>query len=224
MIASNCGAIMEERSLAELRPAERNPRIMTDRVQRKLRASLDKFGDLGCIILNETTGNLVGGTQRTTTIAIDPDAKFFIGAKTEPNKVGTIAEGYVDYKGEHFKARLVRWDESTETAARIAANALHADWDTTMLGEEIRSLMATDLDLAKLTSFDDEQLNVLASGGMIGEKPDGKIVAKPKEAKYTSQDLEMHKNRFLTMKQADGKMAEMVINDYLAFIKSGELE
>jgi hypothetical protein len=216
---------LEELSLAVLRPSERNPRIMTDRVQRKLRASLERFGDLGCIVLNETSGNLVGGTQRTTTIALDPASKFYITSRNEtPDTAGTVAEGYIEYLGTKYKVRHVRWDSATETAARIAANALHADWDTTMLGEEVRGLMETDMDLARLTSFEDDQLKVLADGGMLGEKPDGKMTAKPKQAKYSQEDLEAHKNRFLVHQQANGSMAEVVLNDYLAFIKAGEPE
>ena len=213
--------ILEEQNIATLRPAARNPRIATDRFSAKLKTSLQRFGDLGCIILNETTGNLIGGTQRSQTMMADPTAKLY---KTtifaEASAVGTVAEGHLDFLSEHHKVRWVVWTEPFEKAARVAANALHAEWDTTMLGEEVRELIGLDADLARLTSFDDDQLKVLADGGMIGEKPDGKMDAKPKQIRYTREELEAHKQRYLSG-QVD-QSAAVVLDAFMAFIAAGE--
>ena len=55
--------------LAELLPADYNPRRISDRAMKGLRASLERFGELGGIVYNEQTGRLVGGHQRVKALA-----------------------------------------------------------------------------------------------------------------------------------------------------------
>jgi len=50
--------------LADLRPAEYNPRKMTDEARQGLGQSINRFGLLIPIVWNETSGNIVGGHQR----------------------------------------------------------------------------------------------------------------------------------------------------------------
>lgn len=48
----------------QIKNAPYNPRFITDTNREKLRASLEGNGNLGALIWNERTGNLVGGHQR----------------------------------------------------------------------------------------------------------------------------------------------------------------
>ena len=56
-------------ALAELLPADYNPRRINDKAMKGLRASLERFGELGGIVYNEQTGRLVGGHQRVKALA-----------------------------------------------------------------------------------------------------------------------------------------------------------
>lgn len=50
--------------LSSLKPAEYNPRNITDDAKTGLKASIERFGVVQPIIWNEQTGNIVGGHQR----------------------------------------------------------------------------------------------------------------------------------------------------------------
>ena len=55
---------VKEMNLADLTPADYNPRRISDDAMSGLRASIRQFGLVDPIILNTTTGNVVGGHQR----------------------------------------------------------------------------------------------------------------------------------------------------------------
>ena len=50
--------------LSDLKPAEYNPRVISDSAKAGLTESLTKFGMLNLVVWNERTGNVVGGHQR----------------------------------------------------------------------------------------------------------------------------------------------------------------
>ena len=52
-----------------LLPSDYNPRRISDRAMKGLRASLERFGELGGIVYNKRTGRLVGGHQRVKALA-----------------------------------------------------------------------------------------------------------------------------------------------------------
>lgn len=75
---------IETRKVADLRPADYNPRKIDKKAQAGLTASIERFGAVQPIIVNERTGNIVGGHQRlkslvelgqteTTVVVIDVD-------------------------------------------------------------------------------------------------------------------------------------------------------
>ena len=55
---------IESRKLSDLTPADYNPRQISDRALSGLRESVTRFGLVQPIIVNERTGNVVGGHQR----------------------------------------------------------------------------------------------------------------------------------------------------------------
>ena len=54
--------------LDDLKPADYNPRSMTDRAREGLRASLERFGCVQHIVWNRRTKRVVGGHQRLTAL------------------------------------------------------------------------------------------------------------------------------------------------------------
>jgi len=55
---------IEERYVAGMKPADYNPRTISDKAMAGLKASIKRWGIVEPIIVNERTGNIVGGHQR----------------------------------------------------------------------------------------------------------------------------------------------------------------
>lgn len=135
-----------------------NPRTITDAKKRMLLKALRKFGDLSGIVFNRKTQRLVGGHQRRD--IFDPSTPIVVAKKySKPTKTGTIAEGYIEAKGERFVYREVYWDEHTEKAANIAANKGAGEWDPARLKDWIAGLNSFDVNFdLELTMFDPDEI------------------------------------------------------------------
>lgn len=144
--------------LSDLRPNDRNPRKITDDQMKRLKKSLAKFGDLSGIVFNEVTKTLVGGHQRIEALEgaeIEITQEF-----DEPTKTGTTKEGFILFEGERHKYRQVRWDETAQKAATIAANKHGGDWYYPLLVDQLIELDASNIDL-DLTGFSHEEITSL---------------------------------------------------------------
>lgn len=97
-------------SIEQLRPAPYNPRDITEKAAKGLRASIKRFGDLSGITWNAQTGHVVSGHQRLAQL-------MELG--------GVLEGGAIVAQGKRFPVRVVHWDETTEKAANIAANNPH---------------------------------------------------------------------------------------------------
>lgn len=150
---------LTKRSFDLLKENPNNPRVVTDKRTKSLEKALKEFGDLGCIIFNRKTKQLVGGHQRVKiikengSIHIDQEYK-------KANAQGTIAEGHIIYNGEKFKYREVIWDRTKESAANIAANNNAGEWDLPLLSDMVREIDFDDFDL-ELTMLDSHLLEDL---------------------------------------------------------------
>ncbi len=131
-------------NIAELKPNIKNPRKITDKKLKDLQKSMAKFGDLGGIVFNKRSGQLVGGHQRISLLQ---------GGAIE---VGEDNQGFIIKDGHKFALRIVDWDANTEKAANIAANKGAGEWDMDRLGEWFRELNQDEFDL-DLTMFDEEE-------------------------------------------------------------------
>ena len=135
----------------QLQPNPKNPRTITDKKLAALKKTLLEFGDLGGVVYNRRSKQLVGGHQRSKLFA---DAVITIERTHKvPTKTGTLAEGFIEFGGERFAYREVLWDELTEKAANVAANKGAGEWDTGILTEWLRELDSVNFDM-DLTLFD----------------------------------------------------------------------
>ena len=118
--------------LGELLPADYNPRRISDRAMKGLRASLERFGELGGIVWNRRTGRLVGGHQRVKALA---------------------ALGVAD-----AEVRVVDIDAAEEKAANLALNhpGIGGEWDEALL-----SAVLADVQRELPTAFEELQLGDL---------------------------------------------------------------
>lgn len=161
----------------ELRPNPQNPRKINDHQLVALEKAMREFGDLGGVIKNKKTGNIIGGHQRVKILA-QGDCEVVIEKKYEkPTSKGTVAEGYVVYDGEKFSYREVEWPAKKEKIAIIAANKHGGEWDMRMLSDMLIDLDTGDIDM-DLTGYSELELE-----DMMTYMPEGK----------TEEDIEEEK-------------------------------
>lgn len=152
---------IEKRKISDLKYAEYNPRKRLkkgDPEYIKLRNSIEKFGYVEPVIVNERTGNIVGGHQRITVLK-------------------DIGEKEAD-------CVIVNLDEQDEKALNIALNKISGEWDSIKLEEILRDLKLNEYDV-ELTGFDLAEIDGLLGlqQELEAEEDDFDVEAeKPKEA------------------------------------------
>lgn len=127
---------IETRRLADMKPADYNPRKHLepgDPEWDKLKASIDTFGMVEPIILNEQTSHIVGGHQR-----------YYI----------LQAEGV-----EETEAVIVSLPEQEEKVLNLALNKIAGRWDSEKLAVLLDELKAEGT--MELTGFEDWELDAL---------------------------------------------------------------
>lgn len=149
------------KNISELKEYHKNPRKIGEERFDKLDASLRKLGDLGGIVVNLNTNEIIGGNQRVKTFLQDRDKYQIELVQTlkVPASDGTVSYGYVvrdkgTLNEQKFSYREVQWDEKQCEEANIVANKLTGFWDFDILGNqfEMDDLLAfgfskQDLDL-----------------------------------------------------------------------------
>jgi hypothetical protein len=149
---------MKGKKISDFQANPFNPRQISDEQLAMLRGAMEAFGDLSGLVVNLTTGNMIGGHQRVKILGERPVAimrKF-----DPPTKRGTVAEGVVSYGGERFTYREVRWPVDKEKAAMIAANKQGGDWDIPALSSLLLDLRESETDMP-LLGFSSKELSAL---------------------------------------------------------------
>jgi hypothetical protein len=142
-----------------LTPNPRNPRTPWKEEQLEpFRESLRRFGDLGGIVRNLTTGQLVGGHKRVEVFRTTT-APTIVKTDQAEDGQGTVAIGYVIVDGTRFAYREVRWPAEVEAAANLAANRWGAEWAWQMVSETLQGI--SDPALLPLTGFPAHELETL---------------------------------------------------------------
>lgn len=167
----------------QLKPNPKNPRTISPTKLAALKRTLAEFGDLGGIVYNQKSKQVVGGHQRLSALG---DYKIIIEIKyKKPTAVGTVAEGHILAGGEKFRYREVAWDDIKEKAAAIAANKNAGEWNFPELSDWFKDLNEFGFDLS-LTLFDDSELK-----GYLSE--DNKKAGKNVE--FTAKDFDGLKHK-----------------------------
>lgn len=148
-----------ETVLADLTGNPKNPRSPWKAEQvEPFRESLRRFGDLGGIVRNRTTGQLVGGHKRVEVFARSADVQI-VTTEQPRDAQGTVAHGHVIVEGNRFGYREVEWPADLEAAANLAANRWGAEWEWSLVSETLQGI--TDAELLALTGFPAHELDNL---------------------------------------------------------------
>lgn len=108
-------------SLAEITPADYNPRQISDTDKEKLTKSLEEFGVVDPIIINLKDNTIIGGHQRFDILYNqNPDQEAHL------LKLGDIGWLFTD-------SNLKIKDKNHEKALNLALNRINAEWDFTKL-------------------------------------------------------------------------------------------
>ena len=205
--------------LKDLKPAEYNPRTITDEQLGRLKKALYEFGDLSGIIFNRRTGNVIGGHQRLK--CLPEDAKIEKKDLKTPTKTGTVAHGFIIIEDEKYTYREVDWDDATEKMANIAANKHGGDWDDEKLSlilHELSEMPIFDLDLIgfETTEFD-EILSRITKDGQIDddEVPE---VNTPEPITKTGDIYILGKHRLLCGDSTKKEDVETLYEEFLAHV------
>ena len=127
---------IEKRSIADLKPAEYNPRkalTPEDAEYQKIKRSIENFGYIDPIIIN-MDGTIIGGHQRYTVLT---DLGY-----TEVDVV------------------VVDLSKEDEKALNVALNKISGEWDELKLRDLLVELDLGDYDIS-LTGFDNQELEAL---------------------------------------------------------------
>lgn len=120
--------------LADIKPAEYNPRVRLtemDHEYQALKASIDEFGLVVPLIVNERTGNLISGHQR----------------------LNVMQAGGV----EETEVVLVDMEQEKEKALCIALNKISGKWDYGALADILEELRDSPVDILA-TGFSDNEI------------------------------------------------------------------
>ena len=124
--------------LSDLNPAKYNPRKELkpgDTEFEKLKRSIESFGYVELIVVNETTGfTVISGHQRLSVLK---------------------ALGY-----DSVECIVVSLDATREKALNIAMNKISGEWDTKKLENLLSDLKAEDFDVT-LTGFDTSEIGLM---------------------------------------------------------------
>lgn len=116
-----------------MREFENNPRRITESDLNVLESNIIELGDLSGIIHDRDTDEIIGGNQRSKVINVNKCKIEIVKQFEEPDNQGTIALGYVIYKGQKLNYRQVVWTAKQIEKANITANKLGGEFDLVML-------------------------------------------------------------------------------------------
>ena len=112
-----------------MKKLEINPRSITGENLKSLHDNLSDLGDLSGITHDISTDEVITGNQRSTVVDINNCEIVLTEEYNNPDKQGTIAIGFVIWKGGKYNYRRVKWTTSKRKKACIVANVASGKWN-----------------------------------------------------------------------------------------------
>ena len=118
------------------KPYHKNPRQITAKQYEALAIDLAELGDLGGIVHDLNSDEIIGGNQRGRVFDLNACDVVLTEVLPEPDTQGTVAHGYVIWKGAKYAYRQVRWTARQCDRANIVANKRGGTWDFDILADQ----------------------------------------------------------------------------------------
>lgn len=144
---------IETIKITELKPAEYNPRRISDEDYQKLKNSISTFGLVDPIIVNLKNMHIVGGHQRYDVLLDEHMLDNDFLAELPMIRLGDVGFVFTD-------TELSIRDDDHEKALNLALNKISGEWDNDKLAEVLEELELSPIDI-QLTGFDDLELTEL---------------------------------------------------------------
>lgn len=141
---------IETIKITDLKPAEYNPRRISDEDYQKLKNSISTFGLVDPIIVNLKNMHIVGGHQRYDVLLDEHMLDNDFLAELPMIRLGDVGFVFTD-------TELSIRDDDHEKALNLALNKISGDWDNDKLSMVLEDLEDSDLDL-ELTGFEEYEL------------------------------------------------------------------
>ncbi len=166
-----------------MKPYHKNPRRITKKRHERLTDTLVRLGDLGGIVHNLETDEVIGGNQRMTVFR--DSEPVIVEQYDQPDEQGTVAHGFIVWRGKRYAYRQVRWDEATTEEANIAANVGAGTWDWDALsGWDADNLQQWGFDSETLQNW---QADIGALSLMLASEDEGEVNLDPGDGRYKEQ-------------------------------------
>jgi len=114
----------------------KNPRQITEKQFNDLDEWLFELGDLSGIVHDLNSDEVIGGNQRSRVFDINKCEIVLTEELEEPDEQGTVAHGYIIWKGKKYAYRQVRWDDKQCEKANIVSNKGGGSMDFDILANE----------------------------------------------------------------------------------------
>jgi hypothetical protein len=153
----------------------KNPRQITERQFKDLERWLEELGDLGGIVHDLNSDEVIGGNQRARVFDILKAENAPIVLTDEfdpPTRQGTVALGFIQWRGEQYGYRQVRWTARQCEQANVVANRAGGAWDWDVLANEFEM---GDLLEWGFTEFDFQMAGLALPGDEPPEDPGAQI-------------------------------------------------
>lgn len=150
---------IEHIKITDLKPAEYNPRRISEEDYQKLKNSISTFGLVDPIIVNLKNMHIVGGHQRYDVLLDEHMLDNDFVAELPMVRLGDVGFVFTD-------TSLSIEDDAHEKALNLALNKISGDWDNDKLAEVLEDLEDSDLDL-ELTGFDELESSVLLDNDLL---------------------------------------------------------
>lgn len=144
---------IETIKITDLKPAEYNPRRISDDDYQKLKNSISTFGLVDPIIVNLKNMHIVGGHQRYDVLLDEHMRDNDFLAELPMIRLGDVGFVFTD-------TELSIRDDDHEKALNLALNKISGEWDNDKLAEVLEELELSPIDI-QLTGFDDLELTEL---------------------------------------------------------------
>jgi hypothetical protein len=156
----------------------KNPRKISPERLDQLKEYMEELGDLSGIVHDLNSDEVISGNQRSKVIDVTK-CKIELAQKfQEPDAQGTIAWGFVIWKGKKYNYRQVRWTAEQCEKANIIANKAGGSWDYEQMFKEFSAPILESL------GFDDSFLTEQQeSAAAVKKLLDGEGAPKLKEEK-----------------------------------------
>lgn len=158
----------------------KNPRSITEKQLVDLKKWLEELGDISGIVHDLNSNELIGGNQRSRVLMKENYETQITESYEIPTEKGTVALGYIIWKGERYNYRQVRWTPKQCEKANIIANKAGGTWDTDILANNF------ELDDLSEWGFQDWELHFANKDVILNGKEDAEDAEKSAQKKENS--------------------------------------